>query len=619
MEMRRRKDQITTNPLQTADLSQAAGQMQAIARYYDNMTSSFMALADAGIANFTKSMIEDSKSEGAVAGREGAQFKEDEKGEIQSPAGFEKESEIFKWNRAFNQAATTTFQAQTAAQVNGFGKAVAKEANGRMDVYNQLWGKMKTEALSAVTDERQKGYVNAIYDSEYAKNLGTVAGKGVEITMKQTKDAWSNSRSQFSDDLSVFQIELRKLDANEAQIATDETMSQKDRKSMYKQIDERRKLINERMTKRIEERYNEGTAGINIGSLTAATVSANVREDYKKAVVVAEKRRIKERAMRGEEGDAYKYQPDPNLSPRENQEVRAEISKHIADINSEEIVQEKRDERELKQLKRETNTSIKTSIISLKGGGYEGSLQEVSDYIYEAWSQNIITTSDRDAYLKELYNPDEPTRDNLTLYGQVNGNIEDYTIEDISNLPDLTYQTKKKLIDERAKWEADRETFTKQPDYGEGKSIIKGAYGFTEKTIMPEMLTGAKLDKYNEMQRVLSDYRNCVRERVAKGENNISVDCANNIVMDKNEDVKSALYKVRERKRTVTKEDVKRALKRRDMAVSQTKLILQEQAKRFPKDTYAQDVGDIIPQDDTVPKSEGGNRSSLKSLPLNLE
>jgi len=535
MEMQRRKDQKQTGILAGADLSTAVRSEREVANYYDQMTNDMMQIADAGITMFTNSMIADAKENGEIAGKEGAKrtsrpatkedigkvdangvpIKKEGQEVVEAASGYEKESQIFKWNRTFNNAAFSSFKTSTNAQSSGLAKNVAKDANGDINKYKTIMREMKTQALAAVEDPRQKTHVEAAYDSAYAKNLGTVTATGKKQQIKLAKESWTFGREEFKENLAIKDayIERAKAKANDPSLSEEQQRAWGDKlKTLEK---EREDMINNRLLK-------DSETGLNLGAYTYKQVVADTRDD----VVAARVEAINYTLRNTPEGERYKKIkqltdiPDPTLTLTEQMKVRQELYKKLSADNSAYSDMESRKKLELEVSKKQSNSEIRQSLINLHTPDYYKELTEneytsayetIEKRIQDDFIMGYLTREEKDYYMNVLRNGDPVKEDDVGVYRNFRTNLETTSYEDIEINPYLTLATKKKLIDEKNKLVAEGETWMKPAAYKEGKETIMKAYGFTE-AMMFEVVKGKKQQEMNqEMIVMLEDYKELVR------------------------------------------------------------------------------------------------------------
>jgi len=614
MELQKRKDVIKGNPLDSADLSGAIRSQQEISKHYDQMASDMMAVADAGVTHFTNSMIADAKVEGEIAGKEGSKreyttaTKQDAgdgkkvdangvpikegKSMAHASKGYDRNSEIFKWNRTYNNSAQTSFVANTNAQVGGYAKQISKQVNGDPRAYKTVMNETKAQAMKAVEDPRQKAHIESAYDASYAKNLHTVTTTGLKNRKKQVVDSWKYSSVEFADNLAIKQNTLNKAKSD----SINPDLSNEDQKKAGEKV----KVLEAEYENLVKQRVASSVPGINLGALTLDQVKFDTRDDMKEAQVTSEIYRL-QHGDPSKEGDTYKYKENPMLNARENKEARNEVYEHIASINSAEVVQTSRDKRAIETQKLNTNKSIKTNLlyINAEDFGEESGLSadELSDMkvqtmreIQRSYKDNLITKNEQEEYMNKLLNGSSVTTDNKETYQAINSNIEEWTPSRILARKDLTDATMKNLLNKREKWETEGDEWTKLPDYSEGKSVIRSAYGFNDTFILPESLTGLKKQAYDEMNKVLKDYRNQVAEGSQKGQRNFAVGVADGLLHNKATDLTSAIYGRNSKKLELTKARLQESIDRKTHTLEETNKLIEKQVKKFPETVVSENA-----------------------------
>jgi len=495
MEIQKRKDQKQGGTLAGADLSGAINSQKEISGYYDQMATDMMRVADAGVTHFTNSMIEDAKVEGEVAGKEGSKkgsrtaTKEDAgdgtkvdangqpikegKAMATAPGGYERQNQIFKWNRTFNNSAQKTFQTNTTAQASGYAKQVAKQVNGNMGAYKTVMNETKSQAMAGTTDPRQRAHIESAYDSAFAKNMGTVTTTGIKIQTKLAEQTWKFGRQEFQDNLAIKQNIITQASADMYNPDLDE--------KTQREAGEKLKTAQAEYEKMVVKRLEDSAPGINLGAYTYEQVKFDTREDMRDSHITSEIYTLTQMDKK-KEGGLYTYKDNPNLNAHENKEARDAVYEHIASVNSAEIVQESRETRHINQEKRVVKTKIKTAVLNVNDDEFLDSMgitddqvadgkSQVMTQIQNAYKSNLINKAERDTYIDELLNGTEVTKDNMQTYSSINSNIEDFTAEMIVGRTDLTDATLKELLKKREKWETEGEEWMKLPDYSEGKTI----------------------------------------------------------------------------------------------------------------------------------------------------
>lgn len=577
MEMQRSKDALKVSDF-GGNLNEAVASQEQISQYYMSVGDSMMSLSAQAVGTAVDVESENQRKKGEREGYEKAS-----KG-----GGLDLTPGIFKWDREYNRAATSAFEATIASNAAGYMQNIAKLSNGNPSLYESAARKAKEEALKEVTDEDQRTFIEASYNSAYVKNLKTVATDGLRNTKKRALDSWKNSRDRFSDDVATLYDEYYNV---QTKIRTGQYRSKEEKTEFEKKGAE----TLEQITNTVNTRLNSAAGGVNIGAYTEAEIKATVREDYVKGIINSRKAymsKLSDTASKDQYFEILEYlhNPDPTLTDRENEQVLKALAQHVADLNARDAVQTAREKREKEVASEESRIDIKTDIITYRNPvdptkqvNDEGVIDAISSKIWNAYASDLISETERDAYLDELRNGSMVKRDNMNTYAEIQNNIEDYSVGYIAQRNDLKDATKAQLIRERTQWEERGEKWMTEPDYREGKNIIRMAFGFPEASFLPEVLTGEKKQRYLEMTAVMKEFRSAAEVEIKKGNRYGAQKIAEELIQRQKKDARSALYYQDEDRAVLTRQKAAEAARERGVEIQ---TILDEQFKRFPNTTY---------------------------------
>ena len=581
MEIRRANRTQRFGVRDNSNLTASIKASQASANMYDEMTNSFLKLSDVATTSAINAEIRDSALEGEMKGVEGTRQTED--GAFK---GYEKDTEIFKWDVASNKASKASFEAGVSGRASSSMKNLAKEVNGNKEAYETVAKQMLDDSLKNVSDEQQRQHITNSYAKSYNQNMGTVSTKYIQIASKQAKDGWDAGRESFEEDYGVKlqSMERNKRKLREAQLAGDaEFMNY-----YMDKIEEDGKSLSEFA----KARTNKANGALQFGVITTEEVERDVKADIVKAINTSS---VQSYRMAETEEDKNRLIseidriPDSIMSPKNKASL-------MNALHDEELQEQKMWKSSVARDDKEYNMDKKVSLDTINLNMLDDNLDEQTLVdLKDALTLGYVNEKEYQDYRNRITNGSPVERDEWSAYTEVVNNVESYSASDIANMNGLTDATKKKFIGDRMTWEEEGNEWMTLPAYRGGKDVIRDAYGFPEKGIMPEFLTKASRDKYTEMNEIQHEYREAIQQAVAKGERYNGMAIAEELMARQKSDVRSSMYGKYVDSKVLRKNDLVNAKK---TTGGNLKNILARQYEKFPNTKFSSDIQDVMTQED---------------------
>ncbi len=562
-----------------SNINESINSAQASANMYDQLTDSFLQLSDIATTSAINAEIRDSDLEGEMSGIEGS--RKDEDGSFK---GYDKKSELFTWDVASNKASKASFEANVSGRASSTMKTLAKDVDGNKQTYKNVSQELLNNALKNVTDEQQRQHITNAYAKSYNQNMSTVSARYMVREAGMAKMGWDDGRTTFEEDYSV---KLSSIARDGQKLATATQDDDRDKMTYYMdKIDESR----EQLVGFKKARISKGQGGIQLGVLTEESVEANTHADIVKAIGTSITQSYSE-AGSVEDKTAIRAQvanmPEGKGTTEEVYYMSPTSKKAILEaLDSKELQEQKmwssiksRGDKEFAIEKKSAVSEIQTGLVLEP----DDTIEKIED----AFKAGYISLSERKAYLSHAVGGSEVERDSWGTYTDVKGNVEDFTIEEISNMTNLTDATKRKFIADRMAWEEEGVEWMSAPDYREGKNVIKETYGYPDASILPEFIDPKKKQRYIEMQGVIQQYRDEVRASVAKDARGNSVAIAERLLKIQKDDITSKLRPLYKEDKIVTKAHLDEEVKETGKGVIE---IMKRQVDQFPESTPSSDV-----------------------------
>lgn len=517
--MRMPKTTGKLRPVKRADvnLSASINAARASAAMYDELTNQSLRLMDTAITAATNSEIRVSAEEGELVGIEASRVNP----ETGSFEGYINEPEVFKWDVAVNKAAKSSFEANVSTRAMSMLKQVAAEADGDVGVFNRISKEIMSRSVSGLVDEGQQKYSTNEFAKAYNQLLPGVMNRGRTKQGELALNGWKDGQKVFRNDIGVtMKLYFKAQDEYRAAESDGDTESMSNAEMDMQRYKEQFNTLKTR-------RYKSAEGGIELGVLNVDGVYVDVEdaifEGRKDATVEyfrSTEDYVEKQMIRKSVVDAS----DDELSPMRKSELLKVLDDELAHENAMVSAEYTQMTRERDELTRDANNALRTGILDLWASHETMSHDEFVDWqdeitanINEFYGSGYLSQSERENYITMLRNGDVVAEDDATVYGEFLDNLEEYDLEDITTNQFLTFQTKKELT---AKWidQNENEQWMKSPAYREGKDRIREAFGFYEKSILPQSLTHTQERQRKEMTAMIEAYRTQVRETIAAGE-----------------------------------------------------------------------------------------------------
>jgi len=422
-----------------SNLSASIDATKASANMYDELTNSFLKLSDVATTSAINAEIRESTLEGEMEGIEGTRQTED--GAFK---GYDKKTEIFKWDVASNRAAKASFEAGVSSRASSAIKNLSKEVNGNKEAYETVSKRLLEDSLKNVSDPQQRQHIANSYAKSYNQNMQTVSTKYIQIASKQARDGWDAGRESFEED---YGAKLQSKARNELKLRDAQLHGDTEFMNYYMdKIEEDEKSL----SNFAKARKSKANGALQFGVITTEEIDRDVKADIVKAIntsTVQSYRTAETEEDKNKIISEIDRTHDSIMSPKNKASL-------IDALHNEELHEQKmwkssiaRDDKEYKIDKKITMDTINLNML-------DDSLdEETLTNLKDALKLGYINEKEYQDYRSRLVNGTPVERDEWSKYTEVINNIESYDASAIANTNGLTDATKKKFIGERMAWE----------------------------------------------------------------------------------------------------------------------------------------------------------------------
>ena len=570
-----------------SNLSASINASEASAKMYDQLTNSFLQIADTATTSAINSEIRESTLEGEMKGIEGTQ---QEDGAFK---GYEPETEIFKWDVASNKASKSSFEAGVASRASTNMKSLSKEVNGNKEAYETVTKQLLDDALKNVDDPQQRQHVTNSYAKSYNQNMGTVSMRYIKVEGDRAKLGWEAGRITFEEDYATKLQEIDRLrkDAHYAIKAGD--MDEYDRLISKVDIDERSLELF------ANARRMKAEGALQLGVLTVEEINRDTHADVVKAITASS---VQSYMMAETEAEKNKIMRKILTMP-ESKSVDNELlymspqnkQKFMKAVEDQELQDQKMWKSKITRSEKEYAIDEKKSLDVINLDMLDDELDEQTLVkLGDALTLGYVDEKEYQDYRSRILNGSPVKRDMWSNYTDVANNIETYDVSAIANMQGLTDSTKKKFISDRLAWEEEGNEWMTLPAYRGGKDVIRDAYGFPEKSLFISM-GNVERDKYTEMNELQHEYRKRVQEAVDKGERYNGIAIAEELIKVQKTDMRSKLFGNYVDNKVLTTKDLREAKK---VTGANLERIMQAQYEKFPDTKFESPIQELMTKEE---------------------